>query len=219
MQRHSFENLPIRWWIQLFQTNVKSHIFTKKSIWRWTTNGEYTAKSAYNAQFFGSYSQFKGKYIWKAEVEGKHKFFAWLLVQSKILTADKLVARQWPCNTVCSLYMQSRARNNFSSDFALQLRATSVEWGGKLDTSFGWQTWLWFAYLGLMGGGVGAAVQESKENQGSGDDLHRMEYLEGEESASLRSKVYLTIRGAAGDQEWDHGKEVVLCGARVIFYG
>ena len=63
-------------------------------IWRWTTNGEYTAKSAYNAQFFGSYSQFKGEYIWKAEVEGKHKFFAWLLVQSKILTADKLVARQ-----------------------------------------------------------------------------------------------------------------------------
>ena len=52
-----------------------------------------------------------------------------------------------------------------------------------------------------MGGGVGAAVQESKENQGSGDDLHRMEYLEEEESASLQSKVYLTIRGAAGDQE------------------
>ena len=68
-----------------------------------------------------------------------------------------------------------------------------------------------------MGGGVGAAVQESKENQGSGDDLHRMEYLEEEESASLQSKVYLTIRGAAGDQEWDHGKEVGLWGARVIF--
>ena len=80
MQRHSLENLPIR----------------------------YTAKSAYNTQFFGSYSQFKGKYIWKAEVEGKHKFFAWLLVQSKILTADNLVARQWPCNTVCSLCGQEQ---------------------------------------------------------------------------------------------------------------
>jgi len=43
--------------------------------WRWTADGMYTAKSAYNAQFVGSYSLFKGDYIWKAETEGKHKFF------------------------------------------------------------------------------------------------------------------------------------------------
>jgi hypothetical protein len=29
--------------------------------------------------------------IWKDHAEGKHKFFAWLLVQRKILTADKLL--------------------------------------------------------------------------------------------------------------------------------
>ena len=29
--------------------------------------------------------------IWKTESEGKHKFFAWLLVQCKIPTADKLI--------------------------------------------------------------------------------------------------------------------------------
>ena len=33
-------------------------------------------------------------------------FFEWLLVQSKFLKADKLAARNWPCNPVCSLYDQ-----------------------------------------------------------------------------------------------------------------
>ena len=61
--------------------------------WRWTADGVYTAKSAYNTQFMGSYSYFSGNSIWKAEAEGKHNFFAWLLVQCKLLTTDKLMAR------------------------------------------------------------------------------------------------------------------------------
>ena len=35
-------------------------------------------------------------------------FFAWLLVQCKILTADKLAARQWPCNQICVLCNQEQ---------------------------------------------------------------------------------------------------------------
>ncbi|RLN08920.1 putative ribonuclease H protein [Panicum miliaceum] len=48
----------------------------------------------------GTYSSFDGGSIWRAhtEGEGKQKFFGWLLVQSKILTADKLMARNWQCN-------------------------------------------------------------------------------------------------------------------------
>jgi hypothetical protein len=74
--------------------------------WRWTTDGVYTAKSAYNAQFLGSYRLFRGEHIWQAEAEGKHKFFAWLLIQCKILTADKMIARHWPCNPICPLCNQ-----------------------------------------------------------------------------------------------------------------
>jgi hypothetical protein len=71
--------------------------------WRWTADGSYSSRSAYTAQFNGSYSTFKGDYIWKAHAEGKHKFFAWLLVQCKILTTDKLVVRNCPCNPMCAL--------------------------------------------------------------------------------------------------------------------
>ena len=42
--------------------------------WKWTSHGDYSAKTAYNIQFAGSHSQFQGSTIWKAEAEGKHKF-------------------------------------------------------------------------------------------------------------------------------------------------
>jgi len=76
--------------------------------WKWTAHGEYTTKSAYNIQFTGSLSPFGSSSIWKAEAEGKHKFFAWLLVQSKLLTADNLNKRHWPCDPVCSLCSQEQ---------------------------------------------------------------------------------------------------------------
>jgi hypothetical protein len=76
--------------------------------WKWTAHGDYTAKSAYNIQFVGSHS-------WQAEAEGKHKFFAWLLVQSKLLTADNLSKRQWPCDPICSFCSQEQETADISS--------------------------------------------------------------------------------------------------------
>ena len=74
--------------------------------WKWTAHGDYSAKSAYNIQFAGSHGQFISSHIWQAESKGKHKFFTWLLVQSKLLTADNLLKRQWPCEPVCQLCSQ-----------------------------------------------------------------------------------------------------------------
>ena len=70
--------------------------------WKWTSDGIYTAKSAYRVQLHGTYSTFKSSWVWKAFAEGKHKFFTWLLLQHKILTADKLLIRNWPCNETCT---------------------------------------------------------------------------------------------------------------------
>jgi hypothetical protein len=38
-----------------------------------------------------------------SNTQSKHRFFAWLMVQNKILTADKLILRNWPCNPICPL--------------------------------------------------------------------------------------------------------------------
>jgi hypothetical protein len=48
--------------------------------WRWTTNGDYTTKSAYRIQFEGCYSKLKLSPIWKAKAEAKCHFFAWTLM-------------------------------------------------------------------------------------------------------------------------------------------
>lgn len=69
--------------------------------WRWTANGEYSAKLAYNAQFHGSFCSFQAMELRRAQ--GKYKFFAWLLVQTMLLTAYKLMKRNWPCNEQCVL--------------------------------------------------------------------------------------------------------------------
>ena len=74
--------------------------------WKFSPDGLYTAKSAYDVQFRGSYCCFQPKRVWSAHAEPKHRFFMWLLVQEKILTADKLIERHWPCNPLCSLCRQ-----------------------------------------------------------------------------------------------------------------
>ena len=74
-----------------------------KITWKLTADGQYTTKSAYEFQFKGSFSSFRPKWIWSVHAEPKHRFFTWLLVQEKILTADKLQARNWTCNPLCSL--------------------------------------------------------------------------------------------------------------------
>ena len=61
--------------------------------WKWTANGHYSSKSAYDIQFAGSYCTFNSKVIWNAKTEGKHRFFAWLLVQEKLQTADNLLVK------------------------------------------------------------------------------------------------------------------------------
>ena len=66
-------------------------------------DGSYTTKSAYKMQLQGTYSDGSQHKVWKAFAEGKVKFFAWVLLQRKILTADLLSARHWQGPATCPL--------------------------------------------------------------------------------------------------------------------
>jgi len=62
-------------------------------------------------------------------------FFAWLLVQCKVLTADKLMARQWPCNPVCVLCNQEQemaAHLVLHCPFARLVWERVQAWAGQL---------------------------------------------------------------------------------------
>jgi exonuclease III len=71
--------------------------------WKWTADGSYTASSAYMAQFHGSFNTFSTDKIWKAHAEPKCRFFSWLVLQGRILTADNLAKRGWPHDPICQL--------------------------------------------------------------------------------------------------------------------
>jgi hypothetical protein len=76
----------------------------KDSItWKWSRTGEYSAASAYNIQFLGSFPMFKASTIWKAKSEAKCYFFAWLATWKKVPTADNLMRKNWPCYPMCPL--------------------------------------------------------------------------------------------------------------------
>ncbi|RLN08356.1 putative ribonuclease H protein [Panicum miliaceum] len=90
-----------------------------------------TAKSAYEMQFVRASRDVPGMAIWGAQAEGKHKFFAWLLLQSRILTKDRLAARGWQGNSSCSLcnlHEETAEHLILSCPFAQQVWSKVNDW-------------------------------------------------------------------------------------------
>jgi hypothetical protein len=71
--------------------------------WLPCASGKYSAKSAYEMQFIGRIKQPHLEKVWKAKVEGKIKFFLWLLLRNRNWTSDRLMRRGIACNPVCRL--------------------------------------------------------------------------------------------------------------------
>jgi hypothetical protein len=74
-----------------------------KITWRWTSNGIYSATSAYSCQFKGATIPFPAKGVWKAEIEHKCRFFAWLTPHNRIQMVDNLTVKGCPNEPTCSL--------------------------------------------------------------------------------------------------------------------
>jgi hypothetical protein len=77
--------------------------------WKLTSNGEY---STYNLQFFGLIESSFYKLVWKAWAMAKAKNHAWLALQNRLWTADRLRRRGWENCGLCPLCKQSKENNN-----------------------------------------------------------------------------------------------------------
>jgi hypothetical protein len=71
--------------------------------WRFEPSGQYSARSAYNVQFIGAFPDQNWSKIWKLKVEPKCRFFVWLLLQSKLPTADRIIKRGGQADPICKL--------------------------------------------------------------------------------------------------------------------
>lgn len=69
--------------------------------WRFSSSGQYSAKSAYEIFFQGSVQFQSWERIWKSWAPGKCRFFLWLVVHKRCWTADRLARRNLPHPTHC----------------------------------------------------------------------------------------------------------------------
>jgi hypothetical protein len=72
-------------------------------VWKLSPSGEYTASSAYKAQLDDSTASKMKPAVWNNWAPPKHKFFAWLIIQDRVWTADRLERRGWPNCGLCQL--------------------------------------------------------------------------------------------------------------------
>jgi hypothetical protein len=70
-------------------------------VWTKTTNGEYSARSAYQLQFQGSVISDFQSLTWKVWAPSRFRFFIWLILQNQVWTADRLMQCQWSNDYFC----------------------------------------------------------------------------------------------------------------------
>jgi hypothetical protein len=72
-------------------------------VWTRTSHGLYTASSAYRSQFTDCPATPDLASIWKVWAPPKCKFFAWLILQDRVWTCDRLARRGWDHSPTCPL--------------------------------------------------------------------------------------------------------------------
>jgi hypothetical protein len=100
-------------------------------VWTLTPNGCYTASSAYKAQFLPALPCSFGNIVWKPWAPPKCRFFAWLAVQNRLWTADRLAKRGWPHQPFCQLCRcsQETARHLlFECRFSKRIWIAAASW-------------------------------------------------------------------------------------------
>jgi RNA recognition motif-containing protein len=72
-------------------------------IWMHTSDGQYTASSAYKIQFLGLTTSLTAEVTWQTKAPPRCRFFVWLMLQNRIWTAARLQIRGWPNDYFCPL--------------------------------------------------------------------------------------------------------------------
>jgi hypothetical protein len=81
-------------------------------VWKLTESGLYSAASAYKLQFLGIVLSNLNTLVWKAWATPKAKNHAWLALQNRLWTADRLQNRGWPNCGLCPLCKQTLETND-----------------------------------------------------------------------------------------------------------
>ena len=90
----------VRLWIKINQ--IQLILGTPDEItWKHSQSGTYSSRSAYALHFLGSTATNYKSLIWQSQAPPKGKLFAWLAIQNRLWTSDRLEARGWPNQRYC----------------------------------------------------------------------------------------------------------------------
>jgi hypothetical protein len=84
----------------------------KTHIWRFSSSGQYSAKSAYEGFFIGSTLFGPFERIWKSWAPPKCRFFMWLVAHDRCWMANRLARRGLPHPAQCPLCDQEEETIN-----------------------------------------------------------------------------------------------------------
>jgi hypothetical protein len=102
-------------------------------IWFHTSDGQYTAKSAYNLQFLGMTTSITADTTWKTKAPPKCRFFTWLMLQNRIWTAARLQLREWPNDyfrQLCLINLETTAHLFQDCPFTIRVWDNVGRWIG-----------------------------------------------------------------------------------------
>ncbi len=71
--------------------------------WRWSNNGIYSARSAYNFLSFDGVDDRRIPHLWRIKIPPRIKIFLWLAAMNKVLTHELLAKRGWHGPSICAL--------------------------------------------------------------------------------------------------------------------
>ncbi|KAJ3679650.1 hypothetical protein LUZ60_017661 [Juncus effusus] len=71
--------------------------------WRWTAQGSYSVRSAYNFFFKTNRNSHWNAKVWQLKVPTKIRFFLWLLGLNRLPTQQNLQKKGWTTITACTL--------------------------------------------------------------------------------------------------------------------
>ncbi|BAS70401.1 Os01g0149300 [Oryza sativa Japonica Group] len=71
--------------------------------WKLTADGNFSVASAYDLFFIATEDCSYGDTLWHSRVSSRVRFFMWIALKGRCLTADNLAKRNWPHDAICSL--------------------------------------------------------------------------------------------------------------------
>ncbi|BAT16930.1 Os12g0428401 [Oryza sativa Japonica Group] len=88
-------------WDEVHDVSLQQMAKTIK--WKLTVDGNFSVASAYDLFFIATEDCSYGDTLWHSRVPSRVRFFMWIALKGRCLTADNLAKRNWPHDAICSL--------------------------------------------------------------------------------------------------------------------